>query len=426
MNKKIVAKQICRAGAGLAKICRHSFFNGAMLHREAVRRRRRLTAVTVCLTLCVIGIMANFSVSFAVYFNGEGVGVARNIVDVRDIVAETEKKLSDIFGYDYSIEDGVSVETNIGSRLASAHEIETNIIKSIDGVFELYTISVNGALVGGSKNAGDIQRILDEILNMYKTDATSSIRFTDDIRVEHRFVSESTVTDLNRLKAVLYPGNEGSRHRLSVEMTESVLRSESVPFETKYEDAPDTYSDETRLLKAGEPGIRQYTEMRTYFNGAAVSQEVENVIIIKAPSEEIVGVGTKERPLTASYGSYIWPAEGLITSEFGYRRTSVGSTNHEGLDIAGRSGQTIIAADGGEVVYSGWKKAYGYMVQIKHDNGDETVYGHCSALIAKEGDRVYRGQEIARMGSTGLSSGVHLHFEVRVDETPVDPMNYLP
>ena len=426
MNKKVVAERACQARAGFIKICKRSFFNGAMIQREAMKRRRRLTAATVCLTLFVIGALANFNVSFAVYYNGAGVGAAKNIVDVKDIVAETEKKLSDIFGYDYSIEDEVSVSANIGTKIEPAHEIETNIIKNIDGVVELHTISVNGALVGGSKNAGDIQRILDEILDMYRTDATSSIRFTDVIKVERQFVSSDTVTDLDRIKAVLFPDNEGSKYRLSVEMTESVLRSESVPFETRNVDDPDTYSGETRLVKEGKPGVKHYTEVINYVNGEQVAKTVEGVMLVKAPYEEVVGIGTKERPLTASYGAYIWPAEGLITSEFGYRRTSVGSANHEGLDIAGRSGQTIVAADGGEVIYSGWKKAYGYMVHIRHDNGEETVYGHCSSLIAKEGERVYRGQEIARMGSTGLSSGVHLHLEVRVDEKAVDPMGYLP
>ena len=426
MNKKIVAKQVCLAGAGLIKKCKQSFFNGAVTRGEAVSRRRRLTAITVCLTLLVIGTLANFNVSFAVYYNGEGVGVTKNIADVKDIVAETEKKLSDIFGYDYSIEDEVSVTANIGTKIEPAHEIETNIIKNIDGVIELYTISVNGAVVGGSEKAGDMQRILDEILDLYRTDATSSIRFKDIIRLEHQFVSDDAITDLSRIKGLLFPGNESSKHRLAVEMTETILKSEAVPFEITYMDDPEIYVGETTLLKVGRPGLLHYTEIADYLNGELVSKETEGEIIVRAPVNEVVGVGTKERPLTASYGSYIWPAEGIITSEFGYRRTSVGSTNHEGLDIANRSGQPIIAADGGEVIYSGWKKAYGYMVHIKHDNGEETVYGHCSKLIAKEGERVYRGQEIAKMGNTGLSSGVHLHFEVRVDGKAVDPMNYLP
>ena len=385
-----------------------------------------MTAITVCLTVLSICVLANFNVSLAVYYNGEGVGAARTMVDIRDIVAEAEKKLSDIFGYDYSIENEVSVSANIGTKIEPAHEIETNIIKSIDGVVELYTISVNGALVGGRKSAVDIQRILYEILDIYRTDATSSIRFTDSISVSKQFVSADTITDLNRIKALLFPDNAASPHRLSVEMTETMLKSEAVPFEIQYMDDPDTYAGETRLLTVGEPGVRQYTEITNYFNGEKTSTAAEGAIDIKSPADEIVGVGIKERHPTASYGSYIWPAEGIITSEFGYRRTSVGSTNHEGLDIAGRSGQSLIAADGGEVIYSGWKKAYGYMVQILHDNGEETVYGHCSSLLVKVGERVCRGQEIAKMGNTGLSGGVHLHFEVRVDGKAVDPVKYLP
>jgi len=129
---------------------------------------------------------------------------------------------------------------------------------------------------------------------------------------------------------------------------------------------------------------------------------------------------------TASTGTYIWPANGTLTSRFGHRDTSVGSTDHKGIDISGRSGDPIFASDGGEVIVSGWSKSFGYVVQLKHDNGHVTLYSHCSALLVSVGERVSQGQEIARMGRTGIASGVHLHFELIVNGTNVNPLRYLP
>ena len=124
--------------------------------------------------------------------------------------------------------------------------------------------------------------------------------------------------------------------------------------------------------------------------------------------------------------SYIWPTQGEVTSRFGYRSASVGSTNHMGIDIGGDYGQSIYAAGAGEVIVSGWSDSYGYVVQIMHENGYVTLYCHCSKLLVSVGDAVLQGQEIARMGATGIASGTHLHFEILIDGVNVDPLPYLP
>ena len=121
----------------------------------------------------------------------------------------------------------------------------------------------------------------------------------------------------------------------------------------------------------------------------------------------------------------VWPLVGQITSRFGWRRLSIGGSNmHNGLDIGGRTGDPIRSATDGIVTYSGWRGGYGYVVVV--ENGDtEYWYGHASALIAEVGDRVAPGDIIARVGSTGISTGPHLHFEIRVDGTPIDPLPIL-
>ncbi|MEW6279357.1 MAG: peptidoglycan DD-metalloendopeptidase family protein [Candidatus Eremiobacterota bacterium] len=128
-----------------------------------------------------------------------------------------------------------------------------------------------------------------------------------------------------------------------------------------------------------------------------------------------------------SAGGYILPVRGWITSPFGYRVHPIRGTTifHSGLDIAAESGTPIRAADNGRVIYSGWYGGYGYAVILDHGDGYSTLYGHCSALHVYEGQSVSQGHAIASVGSTGMSTGPHLHFEVRYHGNPVDPRGRL-
>jgi murein DD-endopeptidase MepM/ murein hydrolase activator NlpD len=115
-----------------------------------------------------------------------------------------------------------------------------------------------------------------------------------------------------------------------------------------------------------------------------------------------------------------------LSSPFGYRRHPIhGNTRmHTGVDLASWTGTKIFAADSGTVIRSGWFGGYGYCVMIDHHNGYVTLYGHCSKLLVDVGDNVRRGDYIAQVGSTGASTGPHLHFEVRRNSTPIDPQPF--
>ena len=126
-------------------------------------------------------------------------------------------------------------------------------------------------------------------------------------------------------------------------------------------------------------------------------------------------------------GQLGWPVSGEITSPYCYRVHPIWGTTiyHSGIDIGVDEGTPVHAADGGVVVWSGWMGGYGYAVVIDHGNGLSTLYGHNSELAVDEGQSVAKGQVISYAGSTGNSTGPHVHFEVRVNGDPVDPMGYL-
>ena len=148
--------------------------------------------------------------------------------------------------------------------------------------------------------------------------------------------------------------------------------------------------------------------------------------MITEPVTEIQARGTLERPSWAPTGSFRWPTNGTLTSRYGYRKIFGGTSFHGGIDIANKKGTDVVAADGGEVIYAGWMSGYGYLIQIDHQNGYVTYYGHNSSLLVDVGDKVYKGQHIAEMGATGRVTGTHCHFEVRLNGERQDPLDYLP
>jgi murein DD-endopeptidase MepM/ murein hydrolase activator NlpD len=117
-------------------------------------------------------------------------------------------------------------------------------------------------------------------------------------------------------------------------------------------------------------------------------------------------------------GSFVWPASGKITQSFVFY--------HKAIDIANRAGGPILGADAGVVVASGWDASgYGNRVIVDHGNGYHTLYGHLSVIQVQAGQRVNRGDVLGQMGSTGRSTGTHLHFEVRQGGTLINPLNFL-
>ena len=128
-------------------------------------------------------------------------------------------------------------------------------------------------------------------------------------------------------------------------------------------------------------------------------------------------------------GAMCWPSQAStrITSPFGWRYLSLlgGRNYHTGVDIGAAGGTNILAANSGKVIKAGWNNSYGYMVMVDHGGGIVTLYAHSSKLLVKTGDVVTRGQAIALIGSTGMSTGNHLHFEVRVNGKYQNPLNYI-
>lgn len=198
-------------------------------------------------------------------------------------------------------------------------------------------------------------------------------------------------------------------------------QKETIPYTTKTVEDSAMPKGQTKIKQEGEHGNQSVTYKITEQNGSETKKEKISKQILKQPVKRIIIKGTKVIP-SHGEGSFAWPtAGGYISSQMGYRWGKL----HKGIDIARPSDRTIKAADNGIVVSAGWGNGYGNRIIIDHQNGYRTLYGHMSSLKVKAGQTVSKGMAIGIMGSTGDSTGVHLHFEVYKNGSLVNPLKYV-
>jgi len=208
---------------------------------------------------------------------------------------------------------------------------------------------------------------------------------------------------------------------LNVRTVKETQYEAEIPFERSYEESSSLYKGDIKVKVRGKEGKKEVLSEMVYVNGIEESKNIVKEKVLEEPTTEILLKGTKERPKTLAYGKFTQPTRGILTSRFGPRWNST----HRGIDIGVPTGTQNVAADGGKVVFAGWKGTYGNLVIIDHENGYKTYYAHNSALKVKAGQRVSRGQVIALSGATGRVTGPHLHFEVLKNGKVVNPLSYI-
>ena len=208
----------------------------------------------------------------------------------------------------------------------------------------------------------------------------------------------------------------------------AVVRQEEMYYEEDYEeeviyvDNDDWYTTERKTLQEPSAGHRKVIAVVTFENDKEVSTEIIKEEVTYQAVAKVVERGTKIPP------TYIKPISGgRLTSNFGRRSrpTKGASTYHKGIDWATPTGTAVYASCGGTVVKAGWGSGYGYVVYIDHPDGRQTRYGHLSKVLVSVGQTVSQGQKIALSGNTGVSTGPHVHFEILINGTQVNPLKYL-
>ena len=207
---------------------------------------------------------------------------------------------------------------------------------------------------------------------------------------------------------------------VSVELVETGRMREVIPYETIREDSEDYYIGDEVVGVEGVDGVQIFAGTLTKVAGTVTARDTESIEVITEKVDEVILVGITERPKTAPTGVFknpMLPGTYVVTSRPGYRW----GRTHEGVDMGASTGTNVFASDGGTVVRASYYGGYGNCIDIEHADGWITRYGHLSYIGVSVGEKVYQGQYIGNVGSTGRSTGPHLHFETRHNGSFVNP-----
>ena len=474
----MLADRLGEALLGRRKRSIHRF----MATRERAENRRHLRPAVflgAAGALAVVTLFLSFyTFGTTVTYDGEPVAAVASPLTVKSVCSDLEKVTSSTLGTHFTIDESLlQYHSGLLRRqdVVDAQELEADLSGEIGLVTQAYALYIDGDLVGATPYEGALEELLKQLKNDSTDENTIFCDFLQDVEIRQEYVPSDSVMNLGHLAELLYStkteevtytvkkGDTWSQIANSHDMTSKELLAmnpgynvdklsigevltlsaavpyltlkvvqqeryvDDVPFDIVYTDSANLYKGDYKVTSAGSYGAADVVANVTYVNGEETERQILSSVTIKQPVTEQRLQGTKERPTWLPTGSFRWPTTGRITSRFGRRSSpgGIGSTNHKGIDIAGRRGTPIYAADGGTVVYAGWMSGYGYLVQINHGNGYVTYYGHNSSLTVSVGQHVYKGQQIARMGSTGNSTGNHCHFEVRYNGVAKNPLNYL-
>ncbi len=453
---------------------------GVVASRVRVRVDRHPVSPLLYITLLCVGIGAvafngMYTKAYVAYVNGEEVGVVSSEEELSSIVGNVETRVASVLGEEYSYDAEITLAPTYldAGTQTNARAVEDALFEDTGAMMNAYAVSVDGQELGYAQTSEELQTMLDNVTEPYLNEQTVEHHFTQDVEIYEVEVPSNTQFTPDTLQSTLSGNKEEAEYvtvergdtfnsiaeaagltgdelqalnpdadssqltvgdQLLVKQAVPMLTVETVVTETyeetiqspvEYVDNPNLYEGTTRLKAAGQDGVEKIEARITCINGQETQREEVSRTTVQEATTTYMYQGTKEKPATASTGSFIWPLSGTITSRFGYRDIFGSTSFHSGLDIAAPYGTQISAADGGTVTFAGWRGSYGQTVIITHDDGTVTYYAHCSSLLVNAGDKVYQGQAIARVGMTGTATGYHCHFEVRVNGKSVNPENYL-
>ena len=457
-------KKLIRAGDR-----RRSYFEKLKLHPAA------FLAVAMALATAAT-VLSLYTVGAHAVYDGTDLGVVSSQHAVELAVSEVESITREtLHDSSYTVDQSLlTTETGVYLRkdVIGEEEFSSELTDQLGLVEYAYVLYVDGEKVVATTFPGALDDILNQLKLGYQTEDTVDAYFVEDVEIRQEYVDSSYVMNLGDIAEILNETKEGEvtctvkkgdsyysiadEYGLSVDALmklnpghdPKILRVgdvltisnavpyltvvnverqryvQDVPYQVEYTDDASMYQGEYKVTSPGVYGKADMTANVTYINGEETEREVVASVTLSQSVTEQQLRGTKERPTWYPTGSFSWPCTGILTSRFGYR-SLLGSTYHSGIDIGNSYGTSIYASDGGTVTYSGWMSGYGYLIIIDHGNGYQTYYGHNSSLVASLGQKVHKGQLIARMGSTGRSTGNHCHFGVKFNGTFVNPLNYL-
>lgn len=293
-----------------------------------------------------------------------------------------------------------------------------------------YSVTINGKMVGYTDNKSKLQTEINDYIEKGESENTAFVQVESlpeyKVCLLKRDVQASDEDIFNTIKSAgttyyrYYSINENDEEKLYVA---NFTEAEDIINQLKEKNSKNM--DNITISEKYETQMQDFTTVEDAVSNLYVQKPQVTVAKNKTTSVGSVNTATTIAGGKVSLGiSLARPVSGIISSRFGVR-SSIRSSAHTGLDIATSTGTPVLAAASGTVTFSGRKGSYGNLLVITHSNGVQTYYGHCSKLYVSAGTTVTQGQTVAAVGSTGNSTGPHLHFEIRVNGVAYNPQNYL-
>lgn len=475
------AKRAKRRRAGIAfRVFIRSFRGSMVIHREFVTGVLNFLLPTLSIFALFLTVQHWNGLNFGLSLSNHGTQLA--YISSEKVFEEATELMNQRMIQDTAAEAGLKYAPQFqlvagNADYQSPDSVCNLLIRQSNGIIEEASgLYVNGELKGAVKSSADLRYMLQNQLNLVRgEDESATARYTDNIQIVsglypttsivaseamQSYISGSTGTwttytakagdtvdsvsqsfamsadslkDANGgLSGTLNAGEllrvRDTEPNLSVELIRTVTYETVIPYTTITQLDDTRYTDYTVVQTEGSDGRETCVDIVHTVNGRETKREAVSRTVTAEAVNKVILTGTQKRPeheKGVPSGTMTWPVPSLhtITTYFEWRWGSF----HTGIDISGSGayGCTIVAADGGYVTLSGWNDGYGECVIIDHGNGFKTLYGHCSSLLVSPGEAVAKGQAIARVGSTGYSTGAHCHFEVILNGTQVDPFNYV-
>ncbi len=440
-----------------------------------------MPVLSVVFLIAIVQYGTGLEYAISVVCNGEELGIIASEDEFEQAEAEVRQRISTVDEEEADVNFNPVYTLKIVSeedQYVTSHSLADKLIAgSQESLTEAYGIYVDGEFIGAVTDKAPIEKAMDRALADYATqlsDLVDEVYYNKSIEYrEGLYLTESVAKTSDMLKKMLAEEETQSRYVIvsgdtpqlvadKFEMTLEELEALNPHMDRNFYEGgmlkvatvsryiPIAYTKnltimsyidyasvevETaalnlgarKMLSKGVLGEKTSEVVITYVDGIENGREVISSAITKEPVPEQIGIGTySPKPASAETvftgnGKFGWPMNGGYISD-GY----ISDRNHKGIDIAAPYGTEIYASEAGTVVAAGWNSGgYGYYVIIDHGDGYRTLYGHCSVVIAYEGQQVEKGQLIAKVGSTGNSTGNHLHYEVRLNNICVNPGHFL-
>lgn len=407
-------------------------------HKKAVFQWFSAAIGVLAIVLIAVSSLSGYEYSYY----GRVLGITRSKQEVYQTIEALGDKLSEASGANINLDVERDIEFKkiygLHLEIDGPDDILNTLTYMKDIQVRAYAICLDAkqVVILESEEAANniLQRIRDRFAGPAENVEYTQITYDQTITVEEVGVQLGDIWNAEGALNYILTGSvnpstdEEPSPLITMHTTEIATMYEDVKFGAKYISNSEIYADETELISAGVYGKNEIVAEIQRINGEEVSRKIQSTKRVSNPVDAVYYQGTKPIPEKKGTGSFIYPIKNYkITSYFGSRNTGIigASKYHQGVDFGAPTGTKIYATDGGTVSFAGYQNGYGYLVIIDHGGLYQSRYGHCSKLLVKKGDAVYQGQNIALVGSTGVSSGPHLHFEIRYKDVAYNPLPYL-